>query len=602
MKNKKIRTNRKEISDNEILKHKNFDNVINSINTQPTSMFQGLRFWGITGSTAIIITALIIGLSYFDKDNNENEILADEVSESFINPPIAEADIPYELHTINNSKDTTIQSETGSLIFIPADAFKDEKNNDLKDDIVKIKYREFHSPYDIFVSGIPMDYDSAGTDFTFESAGMLEFLAYQDAKPIDLKNGKELVIDMISDNDNRDFNLYKFDKETGIWDYKGKDIVNPVNEIAAENDNREITDDFETEIFVKPIKPILQDKQKYSFEVESNEQIGNLVDVNNVLFEIDESKCEFDPVYFSTSWEKIKLNKIDDSNFEISLSKNDKTVNLIAYPVYNSENYKQAISKYNNIVDANTKQKVEVLSKRKSEINDKSNITDFNEGVITRNLKTWSFRRLVVPSVGLWNCDKPQLPPGKIIEASFVNELNEEVGNKEIYVVERDKNQLNRFPGTMPSISVNTKVDNIMWTLTDENKIGIVNRESINDVVRKGSGKQKTFEIVEYDNLEGCKKVKELIEGKTEGKVVEKKKVKTRTYPNPFTNYVTVDLSEKHECIVQLLNVNGQMVDNVKFYGNKYEWKLNKYKTGNYVVVVLIPSINYKETFKIIKK
>ena len=44
------------------------------------------------------------------------------------------------------------------------------------------------------------------------------------------------------------------------------------------------------------------------------------------------------------------------------------------------------------------------------------------------------------------------------------------------------------------------------------------------------------------------------------------------------------------------------MLDNVKFYGKEYKWELNKYKNGAYIVVVLIPSDNYKKTFKIFKK
>lgn len=46
--------------------------------------------------------------------------------------------------------------------------------------MVKITYREFADPIDFFVSGIPMEYDSAGRKYNFESSGMCEINAYKD--------------------------------------------------------------------------------------------------------------------------------------------------------------------------------------------------------------------------------------------------------------------------------------------------------------------------------------------------------------------------------------------------------------------------------------
>ena len=104
-----------------------------------------------------------------------------------------------------------------------------------------------------------------------------------------------------------------------------------------------------------------------------------------------------------------------------------------------------------------------------------------------------------------------------------------------------------------------------------------------------------------YDVLTGSKIVKNKISGNNTTQNTAKK-ITTKTFPNPFTSYVNISLSDEKECIVQLLNTQGQMLDNVKFYGDNYKWELNKYKNGAYIVVVLIPSDNYKKTFRIIKK
>jgi len=259
------------------------------------------------------------------------------------------------------------------------------------------------------------------------------------------------------------------------------------------------------------------------------------------------------------------------------------------------------LKKYNNTIEQNNSQKAEILANRKSKANS-NNIQSLNNELINTGFNNWAVRRIRIPSMGLWNCDKPMLPPGTALTPSFVNNYDKEVFNDEIYIVEKDKNQLYRLPGNIPQISVNTRSENVIWTVTDENKIAIASENSVNNIEKGKANRMHTFEVKEYEALEGCKKVKDLLEGKTEQSVEEKKEVKTKTYPNPFTNYVTIDLSEKHECIVQLLKTNGQLVDNITFYGSKYEWKLNKYKSGSYIVVVLIPSIKYKESFKIVKK
>ncbi|MFH2143197.1 MAG: T9SS type A sorting domain-containing protein [Bacteroidota bacterium] len=604
MKNRKIQIDRPEITDNQILKHKNFDNITNSINPNSTSAFKSFKFWGISGLSVVAIITAIILLPYLKKSEGiSKEEVTEESLISVITPPVPEADIPYETHIIDNSKDTTIQSETGSLIFIPAKSFIDNKGNALEDDLIEIKYREFHSPYDIFVSGIPMNYDSAGQSYTFESAGMLEMLAYQDMETVDLKKGKEVKIDLISYNDDTDFNLYRLDTSTGIWDYRGKDVVNPIN-IATNNEKKvtETTSNSDKVIFANPSKPVLQNNQKYSFEVKVNDELKeDFVDVDNVLFEVDDSKCEFDPVYYTISWEKMEINKIDETNFDLKLFRNDKSVNLIVYPVYRKEDYEKAIGKYNSINEENNKKKAEIVNNRQAKVYD-VNINEFYNEIISGNVSPESFRTIGISSMGVWNCDKPTMPQGTKIEPSFVNNYNEEVKCKEIYVVERDKNQLNRFSGSSPEISVNTRAENVMWSRTNKDKIAISSQSSINSIEKGRSNKKHTFEVKEYDNIGGVVKLKELIDGKTGQAESEKKLVDAKTYPNPFTNYVNIDLSEDYECIVQLLNANGQLVDNIKFYGSSYEWKLSNYPDGNYIVVVLIPSLNYKESFKIVKQ
>ncbi|MCF8298909.1 MAG: T9SS type A sorting domain-containing protein [Saprospiraceae bacterium] len=599
---KKIKINHPELTDSQILKHKNFNNIANAINANPVSIFKTFKFWGFTSMSAVAVTAIIIGLTSINKKENIAEkITTEEISKSVIIPPIPEGDIPYESHSIDNSKDTTIQSENGSLIFIPANAFIDGNGIALNDDIIKIKYREFHNPYDLFVSGIPMDYDSAGQKYTFETAGMLEILAYKDGNPLYLKENKELYIDLISSSSETDFNLYLLDTNTGVWSYEGKDEIIPINNSQTEMNKliSKLQNNSSQTIPIEPIKPKILDKDKYSFEVKVNDNLrSNFVNVDKVLFEVDESKCEFDPVYYTISWENIDVNKNRDGSFNIELSRSDKSVNLVANPVYKKEDYEQAMKNYNKTIEEINRQKAEILSQRESRVSD--DISDLNSDFIDGRFTPSSFRRLVIPSMGLWNCDRPMLPPGTRIMTSFINNSNEKLKSNETYVVNKDKNQIFRYLGNNPTISVETKSENIIWTITDENKLAITKKTPSNSLRYSNPYSKKTFKTTEYESLEGLKKLNSMIEG-TDEIAIEKKEVTAKTYPNPTTDYVNIKLSDEHNCILQLLNENGQMIDNIKFSGSEYKWEINQHPSGNYFVVVLIPSIKYKKSFKIVK-
>jgi len=105
-----------------------------------------------------------------------------------------------------------------------------------------------------------------------------------------------------------------------------------------------------------------------------------------------------------------------------------------------------------------------------------------------------------------------------------------------------------------------------------------------------------------YENIEGLNKLKTLLEDETETSKRQKAKVECKSFPNPFVNTVNIKLSEEYECIAQLLNAKGQMVDHIQFKSNKMQWNLANYDSGAYILVLLIPSEQYRKTFKLIKQ
>ena len=108
--------------------------------------------------------------------NELNEEKAITTTARFVQPPIPEVNVPYQDYSVEAEKGDTLLYESGSILVFPSNSFVD-KNGNLVKGKVKVKYREFSNPIDFFFSGIPMNYDSAGTKYNFESSGMCEILA-----------------------------------------------------------------------------------------------------------------------------------------------------------------------------------------------------------------------------------------------------------------------------------------------------------------------------------------------------------------------------------------------------------------------------------------
>ncbi|HCS19542.1 MAG TPA: hypothetical protein DIW47_03080 [Bacteroidetes bacterium] len=106
-----------------------------------------------------------------------------------------------------------------ALLHLPADGLVDEWGNPINEP-VKISYCPLSDPVDVYLSGVPMSYDSAGTTETFRTAGMvrLEAETYSGKKVI-LKRGQSMRLDMPTTKESDDFNFYTFNEEQGRWEF-----------------------------------------------------------------------------------------------------------------------------------------------------------------------------------------------------------------------------------------------------------------------------------------------------------------------------------------------------------------------------------------------
>jgi hypothetical protein len=162
-----------------------------------------------------------------------------------IKAPFEQAIIKPETFSVFPEKEQVLTT-LNSKIIIPKEAFLD-KDGKLITTSVSIKYKEILNPVDQILSGIPMEYDSAGVTYNFESAGMIDFRAESNGKEV-FPNPKALInIELKSEFTDTDYGLYTMNDTTGKWNYMG-----PAKQKEEEQNNGNVFNLKEDVIKLKP--------------------------------------------------------------------------------------------------------------------------------------------------------------------------------------------------------------------------------------------------------------------------------------------------------------------------------------------------------------
>lgn len=341
----KFERNRKTPSDQEILKHKNFDSVLKGYQSgmESAKWFQSAKLWG-----GLIATACLAGIGFYLWNNSTIEKAKTAQEESAPAEVSAEEKFNEDLSTIYNSnaehfnfnpeKDTILITNNGSIISIPAYAFDTECKK------VKLVVNEIDDPIKMFQSKIDMSYDSAGTKYHFESAGMIEIKAFDDKDPIDLKVGKEVSIALVTNTVEPTYNLYR--KTPGNWNYLG-DANTLFQPVSFSEKSADLESHFTQEQFSskneKKVKIGKADPSYPTFDVDVSMHL-ELKEFAGLVFQVDPKEKDFQEDYYLVSWEKIELEK-ENLQYFINLERGGLTKRFKVKPVMNQTDYKKHLQK-----------------------------------------------------------------------------------------------------------------------------------------------------------------------------------------------------------------------------------------------------------------
>lgn len=147
-----------------------------------------------------------------------------------IMPPLASADVPYEIFTINNDSTSVINFKTGSVYKFDKNSLV-YKNGDAVHGLVTVKIREFHDAIDIMRAGIPMRTRKNQKEF-LESAGMVEVRAFKDSTELVLDKKSVLQTELAAYRPTAGYQLFNLNTN-GEWEKKDTFLVKP-NELKKQ--------------------------------------------------------------------------------------------------------------------------------------------------------------------------------------------------------------------------------------------------------------------------------------------------------------------------------------------------------------------------------
>jgi len=138
-------------------------------------------------------------------------------------PPSPSLNPAYEKHSISadSGANIYIKNSLGSSISVPAGVLVDSLRHPVSGR-VQVSYREMHDAAGTFLAGVPHDYDAAGMQKRFETAGMFEIRAEQDNKNVFVDSGKTITVSFGGKTPGDDFHFFYLDElVTRNWHYVG---------------------------------------------------------------------------------------------------------------------------------------------------------------------------------------------------------------------------------------------------------------------------------------------------------------------------------------------------------------------------------------------
>lgn len=159
------------------------------------------------------------GLAYLDplsQDTSEVAMARNRRVEVIVEKADWNVESTYMLVPSGQPSELTYE-RSGTKIKIPAQAFTYKDGTPVEGEVL-VQYREFRDPADFIVSRIPMQLEHDGAPGYFNSTGMFEVRAYDQAgTSLQLQEDKELTLDFVQTQLAEGTQFWQYDEENRSW-------------------------------------------------------------------------------------------------------------------------------------------------------------------------------------------------------------------------------------------------------------------------------------------------------------------------------------------------------------------------------------------------
>lgn len=487
MKKNKINLNPTPLTQEDIQAGKNFDAFYNLYQkSQPSSLLRRIGLPALAAAAVFTIALLL-----FRMPDASTQMVA-----AFVEPPIKGLERTYEQISFVVEQGLLLNLPSGTVINIPANAFIDADGRPYTGEAT-LKYREYTDPLSIALSGIPMSYDSAGTKYTFESAGMFDIAveargADSVAKNLSLANGAVVSVGMPATNTDEDFNIYELDTANRNWALRGQDSIAmpeiPATEpapaptvatnTAPQKNNTQINDPklksmltrmqmlndsiayYKEGKFATLVKPQKSHVEAHRFNVLVNEvDYPELVLPALVTWEVAPLTPGFESVRISKSWDKRTISRVG-TGYSITIEREGVEHTFACKPVYHGTHYATAIKYYEQELTKRTERqgqletikialqteydtyKASLLAAAPAQEKEllKQEQVYKNEATL-ETTREQVYRYVEVARMGIWNIDRIYKQPGYLLaETEFLDKQGEIVEMHRMILFEKGVN------------------------------------------------------------------------------------------------------------------------------------------------------------------
>ena len=480
------------ITDEEAMQYKDFNKVVELSATTGNKPYGK---WGLAAGSVVLV-ALIALLAWPDAEPAKP--LHNASYQTHYEAALSGEEIVAEviLVTVEVDRTTTLVTASSTEFHIPANALLDANGKPVAGE-VEFRYRDFLDQKEVFLSGIPMTYDTVGITTHFESAGMFELLAYQNDKPLFIAPDKPIDVVFQTKETGDYFNVYYLQPEEGKWDFRGKDRsgyskeeLAAVEEELAHSKTAMALDSIRQEQLVlnatanrsKPRKPEKADEDAYRFSIKVNfQEYPELEAFDNLKFEVRKGDTDFKPEYASEQWDKATVDQDADEFFKVCFTNKDHgRVCFLTKPVVPKENYKEAMTHYKKLVAEHHELRKNIEEKNRSLKREMAALTAELErekivalkqrsGVLAGEVRGAVTRNFQMSEFGVWNCDYARdLTNARVLAVKFVDAAGKSTSFQTVFLVDRDRNMVISYTGKIPNVRYDTEANNMLWAVSND--------------------------------------------------------------------------------------------------------------------------------------